>query len=325
MSEVASGIQLLPVPTPFPVGPVNVYLLEGQPLTLVDVGPRTSEAMAALNRGLQALGYSLSQIEQVVITHAHHDHFGQARDVLEISGATLLSFRENRYPLEHFETWWEQRIDFVADLMLEEGAPPDSLAEMEVIRGFAQFAASVSPVEPLDDNEELPMGGRIWRALHNPGHARGQLCFYDERERLLISGDHLLRDITANPVLETPRPGMTERPRSLPDYIDSLKRIRELDVEMVLPGHGEAVYDHRALVDEILMHHQVRAALILQLLRERDRTVYELGVALFGGQLPGVELFLVMSEVIGHLDVLELQGKITRVEKDGHAVWRATG
>jgi len=323
MSEVTPGIQLLAVPTPFPVGPVNVYLLEGQPLTLLDVGPRTPEAMAALNAELRALGHSLSEIEQVVITHAHHDHFGQARDVIEASEATLLSYHENRYPLEHFETWWEQRIDFVADLMLEEGAPPDSLGEIEVIRGFAQYAASVSPVQPLGDNDELPMGGRVWRALHTPGHARGQLCFYDEQEKLLISGDHLLRDITANPVLETPRPGMTERPRSLPDYIASLKRIRELEVEMVLPGHGESVYDHRALVDEILMHHQVRGALILQLLRDRDHTVYELGVALFGGQLPGVELFLVMSEIIGHLDVLDLQGKVGRLERDGRAVWTA--
>ncbi|HEM60895.1 MAG TPA: MBL fold metallo-hydrolase [Chloroflexi bacterium] len=323
MSEVAPGIQLLLLPTPFPVGPVNVYLLEGQPLTLVDVGPRTPEAWQALEEGLARAGYDLSQIEQVVITHAHHDHFGQARDVIEASGAALLSFRENKYPLEQFETWWERRIDFVAALMLKEGAPPESLSEMEVIKGFAQYAASVSPVTPLDDNDELPMGGRTWRVLHTPGHARGELCLYREQERLLISGDHLLRDITANPVLETPRAGMTERPRSLPDYIQSLRRIRELEVELVLPGHGDVVYDHRALVDEILVHHQVRGALILQLLRERDHTVYELGVALFGGRLPGVELFLVMSEIIGHLDVLELEGKVKRVDTGPVAVWAA--
>ncbi|HJX38223.1 MAG TPA: MBL fold metallo-hydrolase, partial [Anaerolineae bacterium] len=303
--------------------PVNVYLLEGQPLTLVDVGPRTREAMKALEAELLGSGYSLSDIEQVVITHAHHDHFGQARDVVEVSGAPLLSFRENRFPLEQFNTWWEHRIAYVADLVLKEGAPAESLREIEIIRSFAQYVVSVREVTPLDDNAELQMGSRTWRALHTPGHALGHLCFYHQDSGLLLSGDHLLRDITANPVLETPRPGQTERPRSLPAYLQSLRRIRELEVRKVLPGHGEPVYDHRALVDEILVHHEVRGGLILQILRTSDRTVYDLGVALFGGELPGVELFLVMSEIIGHLDVLELEGQVRRVEQDGRAVWTA--
>ncbi len=323
MKEVAAGIRLLSIPTPFPVGPVNVYLLEGEPLTLVDVGPRTPEAREALEAQLVGLGYSLSEVKQVVITHAHHDHFGQARDVIRASGATLLSSRDNTFPLEDFETWWEQRIAYVADLMLKEGAPEDSLREIEIIRGFAQFAASVPVVTPLDDNDEVWMGGSTWRALHTPGHALGHLCFYDQQSRVLISGDHLLRDITANPVLETPRLGMKERPRSLPAYVESLRRIGQLEVRKVLPGHGEPVYDHRALVGEILTHHAVRGRLILHLLKESDRTVYELGVALFGGELPGVDLFLVMSEIIGHLDILELEGQVKRVERDGRALWTA--
>jgi glyoxylase-like metal-dependent hydrolase (beta-lactamase superfamily II) len=130
-----------------------------------------------------------------------------------------------------------------------------------------------------------------------------------------------LRDITSNPVLETPRRGMRERPRSLPDYVHSLRRVRDLDVERALPGHGPPVLDHRTHIDYILAHHAARGALILQMLREGDRTVYELGVALFGGELPGVELFLVMSEIIGHLDVLELEGKVRHVELDGRGVW----
>ena len=130
-------------------------------------------------------------------------------------------------------------------------------------------------------------------------------------------------DITSNPILETPREGMPDRPRSLPHYLQSLRRIRELDLRKVLPGHGDPVYDHRAQIDEILSHHTVREGLILQLLRQKDYTAYELGVALFGGGLPGVELFLVMSEIIGHLDLLELEGNVRRVEKDGLARWEA--
>jgi len=94
-------------------------------------------------------------------------------------------------------------------------------------------------------------------------------------------------------------------------------------VRKVLPGHGEPAYDHRALVDEILAHHLERARLILQLLSEKDGTVYELGLALFGAKSTGVELFLVMSEIIGHLDVLEIEGKAGRIVRDGRSVWTA--
>jgi glyoxylase-like metal-dependent hydrolase (beta-lactamase superfamily II) len=118
---------------------------------------------------------------------------------------------------------------------------------------------------------------------------------------------------------------MRERPHSLPDYVQSLRRVRDLEIKKALPGHGEPVYDHRAHIDSILTHHAVREGLILQLLRQKDSTVYELGVVLFGGGLPGVELFLVMSEILGHLDFLELEGKVTRGEEDGRGVWTALG
>jgi glyoxylase-like metal-dependent hydrolase (beta-lactamase superfamily II) len=323
MPQVEPRIHVLPIPTPFPVGPVNVYLLEGEPLTLVDAGPLTDEALEALNEGVRGLGYSLPDIEQLVITHAHHDHFGLAREVVERSGATVLSFHENKPPLEDFDTWWEQRVAYVAEFVVRAGAPEEALREMEVMRGYRKYATSVPEVTPLDDNDEVQMGDTTWRAIHTPGHALGHLCFYQSESQLLLSGDHLLRDITSNPVLETPRLGMTQRPRSLVDYKRSLLRIRELQVRKVLPGHGEPAYDHRALVDEILAHHLERARLILQLLREKDSTVYELGLALFGAKSTGVELFLVMSEIIGHLDVLELEGKARRLERDGRSIWTA--
>jgi glyoxylase-like metal-dependent hydrolase (beta-lactamase superfamily II) len=322
-AQLEQRIHLMTIPTPFPVGPVNVYLLEGDPVTLVDVGPLTDEALEALTAGLRGLGYSLRDIEQVVITHAHHDHFGLARKVLEASGAKLLSFHTNRYPLEQFHTWWDQRVSYLADLVVKEGAPPESVREVESIRSIGQYAASVPEVTPLADGDLIQMGDLTWRALHTPGHALGHLCFYQEESRLLISGDHLLKDITSNPVLETPRLGMADRPRSLPDYVRSLRKVRELDVSKVLPGHGEAVYDHRPLVDEILHHHEERGNLILRLLEEKDRSVYELGVALFGTDRPGVELFLVMSEIIGHLDILELEGKARREDRNGRGFWTA--
>ncbi len=323
MSRVRPRIHLLSIPTPFPVGPVNVYLLEGEPLTLVDAGPQTEEASEALARGLQELGYAVADVEQLVITHTHHDHFGLARHVVERSGAIVLSFAENKQRLEDFDNWWGQRMDSLARLVVAQGAPREAVAEIEIIRGFGRYAASVPEVLPVEDNDELQMGGSIWRAIHTPGHTHGHICLYDPGRELLLSGDHLLKHITSNPVLESPRVGTTQRPRSLVDYQRSLRRTRELDVSQVLPGHGEPVDDHRPLVDAILSHHEERGRLIQRLLNDRGSTAYELGLALFGTDLPGVELFLVLSEIIGHLELLELQGKVKQIERDGHPVWIA--
>jgi glyoxylase-like metal-dependent hydrolase (beta-lactamase superfamily II) len=323
MSRVEPRIHALPVITPFPVAPTNVYLLEGEPLTMVDTGPLADESLQALTKGVRDLGLSLADIEQLVITHSHIDHFGLAREVVDRSGATLLSFRQNQRPLEDFHTWWEERMAYAKKLFIEEGIPQEAMEKMAPVRDFQLYATSVPEVTPLDDNDEVQMGDTIWKAIHTPGHALGHLCFYHEDSQLLLSGDHLLRDITSNPIIETPRWGMTTRPRSLVDYMSSLRRTRELEVCKVLPGHGEPVYDHRALVDEILAHHQQRGRAILQLLREGDKTVYELGLALFGSELPGVHFFLVMSEVIGHLDVLELEGKARHRERNSHYVWTA--
>jgi glyoxylase-like metal-dependent hydrolase (beta-lactamase superfamily II) len=323
MSQAQPRIHVLPIPTPFPVAPTNAYLLDGDPLTLVDTGPLTKEALGVLTRKVRDLGYSLGDIEQLVITHAHIDHFGLARGVVEQSGATLLSFHLNKLPLEDFHTWWEQRVAYARSLFLEEGVPQEAMEKMEPVRDFRLYATSVPEVTPLDDNDEVRMGDTSWRAIHTPGHALGHLCFYHEGSQLLLSGDHLLRDITSNPLLETPRPGMTERPQCLVDYMRSLHRIRELEVRKVLPGHGEPVYDHRLLVDDILDHHEHRGGLILRLLKQGDKTVYDLGLRLFGEELPGVHFFLVMSEIIGHLDVLELKGKARRQEAGGHYVWTA--
>jgi glyoxylase-like metal-dependent hydrolase (beta-lactamase superfamily II) len=290
---------------------------------MVDTGPLTDEALEVLTKGVRDLGYSLADIRQLIITHAHIDHFGLAREVVEQSGATLLSFRLNQHPLEDFYTWWQERMTYATELFLQEGIPPEALDRIGPMQDFQLYATPVPKVTPLDDNDELKMGDTTWKAIHTPGHALGHLCFYHEDSQLLISGDHLLRDITSNPIIETPRWGMTTRPRSLVDYMRSLHRIRQLEVRKVLPGHGEPVYNHRVLVNEILAHHQQRGEAVLQLLREGDKTVYELGLALFGEQLPGVHFFLVMSEIIGHLDVLELEGKVGRRERNGHYIWTA--
>jgi glyoxylase-like metal-dependent hydrolase (beta-lactamase superfamily II) len=152
-----------------------------------------------------------------------------------------------------------------------------------------------------------------------PGHASGLICLYQEASRTLISSDHLLRDITSNPVLEPPDRGETERPRALVDYIASLEKVGRMQVRTALPAHGEPIYDVPALIAGRLAFHRARLDHIEAQLECCAQTPFEICNILF----PNVKSFdtiLGLSEVIGHLDVLEQEGRVKLVTDDG--LWR---
>ena len=85
----AAGIHRLAIPTPFAVGRVNVYLIEDEPLTLVDAGPNSGTSFDELQRGVARLGHSLEDIELVILTHQHIDHLGLVSLVAAHSGADV--------------------------------------------------------------------------------------------------------------------------------------------------------------------------------------------------------------------------------------------
>ena len=177
----------------------------------------------------------------------------------------------------------------------------------------------------LADGDLLRLGGEDWRVLHTPGHTGDLVCFYQPQRRLLLSSDHLLRDISSNPLVEQPVPGQSERPccsrRSLVEYMAQLRRVAALDVALTLPGHGPPISDHRALIRERLAFHEERARRILEVLGDETFTVHEIVGQLFSNLDP-LNHFLAISEVIGHLQWLEVEGRVTCRERDGVAIWR---
>ncbi len=307
------------VPTPFPVGPINCYLLEDDELTLVDAGPDDPATLDALHVGLAERGYSFKDIRRIVVTHAHVDHFGAAWKIVAESGARVLSHPRNRWWLTDFENERSRRNDYYRDTFVANGAPPDLVTgAMKGMRRLIGFASSV-PAEsfvPIGEGDAIQMGGAQWRVIHAPGHASGLICLYDPESRVLISSDHLLRDITSNPTLEPPGHGETDRPRALIDYVASMKRSATMNISEALPAHGEPIYDVRALVDGRLAFHRSRLDHIEAQLRCCAGTAYELCKILFPDLKP-FDTFLGMSEVIAHLDILEAEGRVRREERDG--------
>lgn len=309
------------IPTPFLVGPVNVYLLDGAEPALLDAGPNTPEAMSALREGLAAHGHSLSDIRHLVITHSHPDHFGMAARIVAESGARVYSHRYNADRLAAGRPDGERHDERLSRLFEESGVPASVMAGMQ-----KDFDTSASYTEPLavdvalDEGDALHLGGRDWTVLHTPGHARGHACLFDRDSRTLLSGDHLIRDISSNPIVEPPLPGETERPHTLAQYMRSLQRTADMDIAVALPGHGPAITEVRALVAHRLRFHQKRADSIAAILAQKPGTVYDIVQAHFP-QMRGMGAFLAVSEVIGHLDVLEEEGRVRSERVDGLRVY----
>jgi glyoxylase-like metal-dependent hydrolase (beta-lactamase superfamily II) len=201
----------------------------------------------------------------------------------------------------------------------QSGAPrelADAVARgMVLVMRYAE-AIPADRFEPMEDGDTITLGGDVWRVVYAPGHASGLICLYDSQSRTLISSDHLLRDITSNPVLEPPTRGESERPRALVNYIASMQKTAHMDVRRALPAHGKPIDDLGALVDARLAFHRARLDHIEQQLDCCVSTAYELCNTLFPN-LKSVDVFLGLSEVIGHLDILESAGRVRREEQNG--------
>lgn len=322
-SGIPDYLHRFSIPTPFPVGPVNVYLAEGERLTLVDTGPRYGPAREALGRNLKDLGYRVADLERIVLTHAHADHCGLAAELVAGSGAQVWTHPENVGRLA--EDGDAGRKAFYAEVMRWAGVPlPVMMKLARVQRGLGQYTEPLTPDHTLVDDDVIQLGGDGWQVLHTPGHTGGLICLYQPERGLLLSSDHLLRDVSSNPIVDPPPPGKHERPRRLVEYIEQLRRVAELDVTLALPGHGPVITDHRALIEQRLEFHRERALRILEALGGETLTAYEIAGMLFPGLDP-VNTFLAISEVIGHLQRMEVEGRVSHTERLGVARWARAG
>ena len=313
----AAGIHRLAIPTPFAVGRVNVYLIEDDPLTLVDAGPNSGTSFDELARGLEALGHSLEEIELVILTHQHIDHLGLVGLVASHSGADVAAIDAAVPYVERFTEEAQADDDFATEVMLRHGISEDVVRALQsVSRAFRAWGARADVTRVLRDGELLELRDRTLEVCFRPGHSPSDTVFLDRERRILIAADHLLAHISSNPLITRPRDGSDGRPQALVAYLDSLRQTREMDVELVLPGHGDPITDHRSLIDERFRLHRRRADKLHDLIAEHPRSAYELAQALWGN-IAVTQAYLTLSEVLGHTDILLNEGRVREVEEAG--------
>jgi glyoxylase-like metal-dependent hydrolase (beta-lactamase superfamily II) len=317
----AAGIHRLAIPTPFQVGRVNAYLIEDSPLTLLDSGPNSAKALDELEQALAARGHAIEDIELLVVSHQHMDHFGLASILARRSGAEVAALDALAPYLASYSRQTDLDDKFAEGVMLRHGIPPEIVTALRAVSaGFRAWGAAVEVTRPLADGEELRFANRTLRVLHRPGHSPSDTVFFDEPRGMLLAADHLIKHISSNPLLTRPLGAEPEpsraRPKALVTYLESLARTREMDLSLVLAGHGEAITDHVALIDERFRLHRRRAEKIGSLVASQPRTAHEIALELWGN-VAVTQAYLTLSEVLGHVDLLLADGRVVEVEEDG--------
>jgi glyoxylase-like metal-dependent hydrolase (beta-lactamase superfamily II) len=319
VSAAAGGIHALAVPTPFAVGRVNCYLVEDDPLTLVDAGPNSGTSLTVLEAALAEHGRRVEDLERIVLTHQHIDHIGLAQILADRSGAEVVALDVLQPWLASYGKQIEADDAFAEDLMLRNGIPRDiAIALRAVTASFRGWGSSVTVTRTVAEGDVLDFAGRAWRVHRRPGHSPSDTVFHEEASGVLVGGDHLIKHISSNPLISRPLPGdpPTDRPRALLTYMASLRRTREMDLSVVLAGHGDPVEDHRALIDERFDGYERRAAKIAKILAEGPKSAFEIAQAMWGN-VAVTQAFLTLSEVLGHVDLLLDRGELEEVEADG--------
>lgn len=321
-----AGIHRVPVPTPFAVGKMNAYLIEGEQLTLVDTGPNSGRALDVLAEQLGEHGHAIGDIELILVTHNHLDHIGLTEIVVEHSGAEVAALGAAAQRLADYEGEAARDDEFAVDLMRSSGIPEEiALALQSVSSTFRGWGGPVNVTRELADGDLVDLGDRKLEVLFRPGHSPMDTVFWDAERELGFVGDHLLPHISSNPIIARPLDGSPGRTHSLANYLESFKKTRELPAGAVLfPGHGEPIDDHRSLIDTRIASTDRRKEKLLRLLGEGPRSGYELAQSMWGN-IAVTQAFLTLSEVIGHMDLLVAEGRVREVDDGGVIRFEAVG
>jgi len=328
-----AGIHRIALPTPFLVGRVNCYLIEDEPLTLIDTGPNSGKSLDDLERALASHGRRIEDLELIVLTHQHMDHLGLLEILARRSGAEVAALDVLQPYLENFSRSAAADDQFAQAVMRRHGVPDDLATVLgSLAAAFRAFGSSGSVTRPLREGDVLELRGRTLRIFHRPGHSPSDTIFWDEERAMLIGGDHLLARISSNPLVSRPigdpahaahpANAAESRPPALLQYMESLRATRELPARIILPGHGDPILEHVELIDERLRMHRRRAARVHQILAAGPLTAHEIALQMWGN-VAVTQAYLTLSEVLGHLDLLVESDQAVERETDGTSLFEA--
>jgi glyoxylase-like metal-dependent hydrolase (beta-lactamase superfamily II) len=314
-------VRRIVMPTPYAVGPVNAYLIDAEPLTLIDAGINTPQARNALLLGLESAGIFPQSVERILITHAHPDHYGLVHLFQEASGATV------HFPEREIARVRDRQMLFeVGRLLVEAGMPLELLFKMDQARKNDRTRPGMShdeviPVKHGDRFAFRSEEGVFELEAHlSPGHTGGHVVYLEPESRTLFAGDQLLPDVSPNPLLEPSLDIPGERRRSLKEYLSSLEKMARMELSVAFPGHGDTVVDPGALIERTIEHHIEKKQKVTEHLTTEPKSPYEVSLEIYP-DVRDYDKFLAVSEVVAHLDLVVEDGDATMHDRDGVKVY----
>jgi len=313
----------LPTPTGIAVGDINSYVILPEPgsdeLVLIDTGVRGNQAWAAMEEGLGELGYAPEDLTLILLTHAHPDHFGQAAGLARAGGCEVWAHEKAQIAIDRYANETPpERKEAVGRYWMKLGVPEEMAFGSYGPPGGTLLVEHLVPDRLLSDGERIEVSGLTLDVLHVPGHCADLVVYWHAESGTIFSGDHLLPDITPVCLLDIPEQPGVQRIHALAQFHESIDKVEPLRVKLLLPSHGEVLKSHRSLIAEYRLHTEERKLKISRLLVRAggSATPFELSRTMFPKAYE-TQLHLVLSEMMGHLDLLVRDGNAVIEERDG--------
>jgi len=333
------------LPTPWDGEVVQVYAIEGDPVTLIDTGLDSEPSLVALESALDQLGVGLDEIGRVVLTHYHRDHMGAVQALRNRGAALEVWAHLDEVPMiEQYSIEREERIEDTGRLLSEYGVPEEIVARQTewLQKRLRQLPVLCEPTRVdrvVRDRDRIPFKDFEFEVIHTPGHTAGHIVLHEQESGTLLSGDHIIAEAvpsTENYYVEgvpDPADQLGRRPRfkGLPEYLKSVRRLRGRAFRKILPAQGTVLGRAARLIEDSLLYYEVRVHRLDRGLRKleamgQEVTGWELWMALFPDVDPVEDMRVRMLMVIGALDVLEESGScLTSRRADGVMVHRHAG
>jgi glyoxylase-like metal-dependent hydrolase (beta-lactamase superfamily II) len=321
MTNLIDGVSRIEIPTPFPVGNVNCYLIEGSPITLIDTGPKTPKSLVAIQQELQTMSYDLSDIEQILLTHSHIDHVGlvaqfvRERKRVHGNGTEVWIHQKDAEALVNYERYTELYMRSIVKLIAVSGVPRNkalTLAQENRTELFHSIGESVPTAQSFNDGASFRTGIGGVTAVWVPGHSPGSTCFVCDEQQVIFSGDHVLGDISSNPSISfdgSERIGMLT-------YFESLERISSKEGYTALPGHREPILDIKSRINSLRVEYDDKIQRAADSLSDNPQTVYEISRIIYGDYEVN-SLVLALAESYDLLRILESRNQAKLINQDG--------
>jgi len=299
---------------------LNSYIIKSQDKTaLVDTGMNNPVSFNSLIENLTSL--KIEKLDYIIITHLHNDHIGLLEKIYNLNkNAKILIFKKERETigkmLERFENE-EETKNYLEKLGFDK----------ETLKVFSYWKMDLDPYnlvmkksETLDEGT-IKIGNSEFNVIWTPGHTPGHMCLLHKSSNKIICGDHILKNIT-------PNISFLYEENNLLDYFRSLDKVKNIDPDLILPGHNGFIKNVKERIEELGKHHVERLDEVLRILENKEMNLYEIASRMTWSskndfmKMDSFQKYMALGEAMAHVIYLENENLVERIEIDGKIKFR---